>query len=76
MLVGIKEELTERLHHPVDIVTYRDDMNVFLKICSPFHVIHQASDFTDSPAGVEKLDFICMMLIVVGESLKLTGRTY
>jgi hypothetical protein len=31
MLVGIKEELEERLHRPVDIVTYRDNMNVFLK---------------------------------------------
>ena len=41
-----------------------------IKICSRFQVIHQASDFTDSPAGVEKLDSICMMLIVIGESLK------
>lgn len=31
MLVGIKEELEERLHRPVDIVTYRDNMNVFLR---------------------------------------------
>ena len=28
------------------------------------------SDFTDSPAGMEKMDAICMMLIVIGESLK------
>ncbi len=41
-----------------------------IKIASRFKVIHQASDFTDSPAGVEKLDSICMMLIVIGESLK------
>ena len=41
-----------------------------IKIGSRFQVIHQASDFTDSPAGVEKLDSICMMLIVIGESLK------
>ncbi|EKD39366.1 MAG: DNA polymerase beta protein [uncultured bacterium] len=27
MLVGIKEELEERLLRPVDIVTYRDNMN-------------------------------------------------
>ena len=40
------------------------------KISNRFKVIHQASDFTDSPAGVEKLDSICMMLIVLGESLK------
>ena len=49
------------------------------KISNRFKVIHQASDFTDSPAGVEKLDSICMMLIVLGESLKnlekITGGT-
>jgi uncharacterized protein len=31
MLVGIKEELEERLHRPVDIVTYGENMNRFLK---------------------------------------------
>ena len=31
MLVGIKNELEERLHRSVDIVTYRDNMNQFLK---------------------------------------------
>jgi predicted nucleotidyltransferase len=31
MLAGIKEELEERLHRPVDIVTYRDNINVFLR---------------------------------------------
>ena len=50
-----------------------------IKIGSRFQVIHQASDFTDTPAGVEKLDSICMMLIVIGESLKnlekITGGT-
>ena len=50
-----------------------------IKIGSRFKVIHQASDFTDTPAGVEKLDSICMMLIVIGESLKnlekITGGT-
>jgi uncharacterized protein with HEPN domain len=30
----------------------------------------QPSDFTDNPAGIDKLDAICMMLIVIGESLK------
>ena len=50
-----------------------------IKISNRFQVIHQPSDFTDSPAGVEKLDSICMMLIVIGESLKnlekITGGT-
>ncbi len=31
MLVGIKDELAERLLRPVDIVTYRENMNKFLK---------------------------------------------
>jgi uncharacterized protein with HEPN domain len=40
------------------------------KITNRFKMIHQVSDFTDSPEGVEKMDSICMMLIVIGESLK------
>ncbi len=31
MLAGIKNDLEERLHRPVDIVTYRDAMNQYLK---------------------------------------------
>lgn len=31
MLVGLKDELAERFHRPVDIVTYRENMNPFLK---------------------------------------------
>jgi hypothetical protein len=31
MLVGIKNDLEDRLRRPVDIVTYRDTMNPFLK---------------------------------------------
>ena len=40
------------------------------KVIVRFEPIHQVSDFTGSPAGVEKMDAICMMLIVIGESLK------
>ena len=40
------------------------------KIVSRFQPIRQVEDFTDTPAGVEKMDAICMMLIVIGESLK------
>lgn len=40
------------------------------KISSRFQTIRQVSDFSDSNAGVEKMDAICMMLIVIGESLK------
>jgi len=31
MLVGIKNDLEERLHRQVDIITYRENMNPFLK---------------------------------------------
>ncbi len=31
MLAGIKNDLEERLNRPVDIVTYRETMNQFLK---------------------------------------------
>ncbi len=31
MLVGIKNELEERLHRAVDIFAYRENMNKFLK---------------------------------------------
>jgi uncharacterized protein len=31
MLVGIKQDLEERLHRSVDIVSYRENMNQFLK---------------------------------------------
>lgn len=40
------------------------------KIVTRFQPIRQAGDFTDSQAGVEKMDAICMMMIVIGESLK------
>lgn len=30
-LIGIKQDLEEQLHRPVDIVRYRDTMNAFLK---------------------------------------------
>lgn len=40
------------------------------KIAARFQAIHKVSDFTDNPAGVDKMDAICMMLIVIGESLK------
>lgn len=32
--------------------------------------IHSADDFTDSSAGMEKLDGICMLFIAIGEALK------
>jgi uncharacterized protein with HEPN domain len=40
------------------------------KIIVRFASIRQATDFVESAAGIDKLDAICMMLIVIGESLK------
>lgn len=31
MLIGIKQDLEEQLHRPVDVVRYREKMNAFLK---------------------------------------------
>ena len=40
------------------------------KVSQRFDPINTVHDFTDSPAGMEKLDSICMLLIAIGESLK------
>lgn len=49
------------------------------KIITRFEAVRQVSDLSDSSAGVDRLDAICMMLIVIGESLKnldkITGGT-
>lgn len=39
-------------------------------ILSRFEPINDVDDFTSSPAGMEKLDSICMQLIVIGENVK------
>ncbi len=40
------------------------------KIIYRFSSIRAVEDFTGSQSGVEKMDSICMMFIVIGESLK------
>lgn len=40
------------------------------RILTRFQAISKVSDFTNNSAGIEKMDAICMMLIVIGESLK------
>jgi uncharacterized protein with HEPN domain len=39
-------------------------------ILKRFEPVKTVSDFTGSPAGMEKLDSICMLLIAIGEALK------
>ena len=47
-------------------------------ILKRFEPVQSSKDFTESDAGMEKLDAICMQLIAVGEGLKnldkVTGR--
>jgi uncharacterized protein with HEPN domain len=40
------------------------------KILQRFEPIKSVNDFTDTEAGMEKLDAICMQLIAIGEALK------
>jgi uncharacterized protein with HEPN domain len=40
------------------------------KVVLRFQAINNPNDFTDTAAGMEKMDAICMMLIVIGESFK------
>ena len=39
-------------------------------VITRFEPIKSVNDFTSSPSGLEKLDSICMQLIVIGESIK------
>jgi uncharacterized protein with HEPN domain len=39
-------------------------------ILDRFKPVKTVSDFTGSPAGMEKLDSICMLLIAIGETVK------
>lgn len=41
-----------------------------LTIIERFKPVNSVEDFTGTPAGMEKLDSICMLLIAVGENLK------
>lgn len=56
------EELTLEILHQIE--------NASQKVVQRFQVIQNPNDFTDTAAGMEKMDAICMMLIVIGESLK------
>ena len=44
-------------------------------ILKRFEPVKTVSDFTDSPAGMEKLDSVCMLLIAIGEALKNLDKT-
>jgi len=44
-------------------------------ILNRFQPVKTVSDFVDSPAGMEKLDSLCMLLIAIGEALKNLDKT-
>lgn len=44
------------------------------KIATRAAQIRSADDFTDSPAGMERLDGICMLFMAIGEALKNVDR--
>ena len=44
-------------------------------ILKRFQPVKTVKDFTDSPAGMEKLDSVCMLLIAIGETLKNLDKT-
>ncbi len=48
---GLEKEILSQILKALDIVIYR------------FAPIKSLSDLTDSPAGMEKLDAICMQLV-------------
>jgi uncharacterized protein with HEPN domain len=45
-------------------------LHASLTVISRFEPISGVSDFTDTPAGIEKMDSVCMQLIVIGEAIK------
>ncbi|MCP4551383.1 MAG: DUF86 domain-containing protein [Bacteroidetes bacterium] len=56
------KELAIEILHQIEIATQ--------KVIQRFQVIDNPNDFADTATGMEKMDAICMMLIVIGESLK------
>lgn len=51
-------ELLQKLHQAAETILQR------------FEPVKSVEDFTGTPAGMEKLDSICMLLIAIGEGLK------
>ena len=54
----LAKEILSQIYHATELILKR------------FETIKTVNDFTDSPAGIEKLDSICMQLVVIGEGLK------
>ena len=51
-------EILNQINHAIELILSR------------FESVKNVNDFIESPSGMEKLDSICMQLIVIGEALK------
>ena len=54
----LAKEILQQIYHATELILKR------------FESIETVSDFVNTPEGMEKLDSICMQLIVIGEGLK------
>lgn len=54
----LAREILQQIQHAIEVILKR------------FKPIKTVNDFTDTPEGMEKLDSICMQLIIIGEGLK------
>lgn len=54
----LAKEILQQIYHAAELILKR------------FNPIETVNDFTNTPEGMEKLDSICMQLIVIGEGLK------
>ena len=54
----LAKEILQQIYHATELILKR------------FNSMKTINDFTNTPEGIEKLDSICMQLIVVGEGLK------
>ncbi len=59
---ALAREILRQIHHALVTVSLR------------FEPVRSVEEFTGSPAGKEKLDGICMLLIAIGGSLKNPDR--
>jgi uncharacterized protein with HEPN domain len=59
------------MYDPALILQILEEISIAARrIQERFKSIKSVADFTDSEAGIEKLDGICMQLIAIGENLK------
>lgn len=61
-----------------DVSLLREQLEALLaaleRVPERFANVHTAAEFASSPAGMERLDSICMVLLAVGEAFKKIDR--